>query len=1295
MRSARQPRPRKTSSSNPSRSTSCATSLKAAGVDVNNMAAAEAKLAVETKKAVAAQAEQASKTTLNLKTWADARAEIQRAHAAYNTFTVTGVRTAAELAQAQQALQARIAEVRASVTGVSTAARTGGADLVNFFKSTLLPAAGFTAAIAAVTAGLNAAVEAAKAFNQAIAQIGTISDLSREELDALGKGARQLARDLGIDVDQALRGLFDLLRSGVPPENAIEVLRNSAEAAKAALTDTATGVKAANTLIDNFGADVDDLPALFDKIAVASRNGGATLSEFANSAGGLLTVAKSAGFAFDDLLATLTVLVDKSGNTERSIGDLTKILAKIDTAEARSKLSDLGITGESLVEIFTAIGERGLSLEQVLGLNLSAGGARSAASLAALTRNAKELPAALDKIRNAAGETAKNLRLLYDTPAERAARFDAAVRESAIQIGNFAGSGSRLAVAATTVLNALNDLPEAFQKNTIAGTALDNSVAQWVASLVGVTPAVTSAKEALRELEAQQRLNREEIAKTELAIQKAETSFAEFIASLTDNVKALQAAADRDIADIAARAEAQIAALDKGLEAQAKTAAATLAIRRIAAQQQLEIVQKLEADVTKATEAAIAAREKRARDTGENEKKIAADSARARIESLGPVLAAYERLYTHLIGLAQNEAARARTFEEARVDVARRVESALRDIRLESLSGLDQFVERNREVDRLISEGRKKAAQGDAAVAKGFFDAAIAESNNLRRVVNENGVELVSATQAQTAREDALKKIRVASNEALGDQGEAAKKGADATIKEADRIKTKIGELETQFDGFKRIVAEGLRIKVETDEASVNKAFAKLAELTKPRTVTITVKTVTEGGDPVEIPQSSSGGGSGEHFAHGGLVGALVRPSPALGRMASAFRIPAAPGGNVQRFAPGGLVGAVQRFASGVQRFARGGPVFRAPAWSRVPGSGSGDTVPALLRAGSYVVKKSASQFYGGGLMSALARGLGVKGYAAGGQVTKDDVGKWAKSVFGYDPFKENRRDSPGAPTIDPKKGFKTGDSFQNNDPPINFDTRPIPEVLLNAINVLSYAREMLNSVGQENPLLGSLLPAILSGIKAVERNPNDASAIKTLLQAAETIGANPYIFAMWGKTTGAGDRFSPIWFVDWLQKRGFDTTGGGAGKGVGVEISEFAKRFFERGIGKAGFPRGIFGKAAGGSSTDTVPAMLTPGEFVIRKSAVDRFGVGLLNAVNSMRIPRDMLAGMLAAPVPAHRFATGGPVGTTDAPSSGSFNGGPVTFNLNASAADILTERNIRNWIVPILNKINNQTGK
>jgi hypothetical protein len=47
--------------------------------------------------------------------------------------------------------------------------------------------------------------------------------------------------------------------------------------------------------------------------------------------------------------------------------------------------------------------------------------------------------------------------------------------------------------------------------------------------------------------------------------------------------------------------------------------------------------------------------------------------------------------------------------------------------------------------------------------------------------------------------------------------------------------------------------------------------------------------------------------------------------------------------------------------------------------------------------------------------------------------------------------------------------------------------------------------------------------------------------------------------------------------------------------------------------MANGGMTKPLFGK----KGTDTVPAMLTPGEFVIKKWAVDKFGVGNLNAIN------------------------------------------------------------------------------
>jgi hypothetical protein len=58
--------------------------------------------------------------------------------------------------------------------------------------------------------------------------------------------------------------------------------------------------------------------------------------------------------------------------------------------------------------------------------------------------------------------------------------------------------------------------------------------------------------------------------------------------------------------------------------------------------------------------------------------------------------------------------------------------------------------------------------------------------------------------------------------------------------------------------------------------------------------------------------------------------------------------------------------------------------------------------------------------------------------------------------------------------------------------------------------------------------------------------------------------------------------------------------------------------------------------KAAGGAITDTVPAMLTPGEFVINKNAASSIGLSNLNMMNNVR--------GYASGGPVQKFAFGGP---------------------------------------------------
>jgi len=68
---------------------------------------------------------------------------------------------------------------------------------------------------------------------------------------------------------------------------------------------------------------------------------------------------------------------------------------------------------------------------------------------------------------------------------------------------------------------------------------------------------------------------------------------------------------------------------------------------------------------------------------------------------------------------------------------------------------------------------------------------------------------------------------------------------------------------------------------------------------------------------------------------------------------------------------------------------------------------------------------------------------------------------------------------------------------------------------------------------------------------------------------------------------------------------------------------------------------QGEFYRRGGLSKSDTVPAMLTPGEYVVNRSAVARLGVGFFEAINNLSAPAQALAERTLVGIQG--FASGG----------------------------------------------------
>ena len=988
--------------------------LTKAGVNTKQLAAEQIRLAEASKVAADAAAQTAAKQALGLTTLKDIAPEVARLRAQFDLLKNSGTLSATEIAGAQRQLDGRIKELTASVNTNAQSFKSLQMEARDTFGPLLLKVTAVVGAITAVAAALHGVTEAAKSYNNELAKVGTVTTLGKESLGELGEGARKLAGELGIGVTDALKALYELIRSGVPADNALEVLRVSAIAAKAAFTDTATGAKAASVLIDAFGIDVKDLSGALDKVVKSAQNGGPTLAEFAENAGGLGNVARATGIEFNELIAVLNVMTDASNDAAGSASTLTKILVAMNKPETRQGLRDYNIEGLSFIDTLRAIAAKvpgGINAFFELGIAST----KAAVGVAAIVNESERLPKALNDAATAAGTAAATFAKIYNTPAERAKRFDAQLEETKIQLGGVVGASSGALAALTGLLKVMNagiDQATKFSASLGAtGKAIDGFTGGFSGALVRilttlgtVKPAAESAGAAVVKfgVDVGDQASRTQARLAKLAADEADAllklgKLSTDLLALADKIRAV---GGEGLNEINLRAQAEIDALLRTTEARkaalleretnltrfaeirdqdtraatvaqikaqeteriavANATAQILAIQVKAAADRLQLIQDTEKSVAKAIDEAFIARRAEA---GENTKKLKElddEEGKVRVANIGKTLAAYRDFYKDLVAQSRSYVDKVKAIETERVSFNQSVQDAITDIRNRSLTGIDAYGAKIIQIEKSIERATQARLNGNRELEKQYTTEAIAGAKSLGEVTDKNGKVVVTQQKAQ---EDAIRLAEKASdgyNESLDEQDDAAKRGAKATQDGLNAVKPIIDDLQKKFDKLAASTAEEIKLRIHKDIVGLVQAEQDLERLVRDRIARITVQYVTPDGGPAPAP-----GGEGSPD--------FVGPP---------------------QFNRGGPVHAVRKFANG-------GPVFNRPSWSKVPGVGNFDSVPALLREGSFVVRKAASQKYGDGAMAMLARG-----YAKGGVVSGSEdwraVIAYAQSLFPF-----------------------------------------------------------------------------------------------------------------------------------------------------------------------------------------------------------------------------------------------------------------------------------------------------
>lgn len=411
------------------------------------------------------------------------------------------------------------------------------------------------------------------------------------------------------------------------------------------------------------------------------------------------------------------------------------------------------------------------------------------------------------------------------------------------------------------------------------------------------------------------------------------------------------------------------------------------------------------------------------------------------------------------------------------------------------------------------------------------------------------------------------------------------------------------------------------------------------------------------------------------------------------------------------------LGGLLARFGTGFSKeFGSAGGNRRGFAkGGYVPGSGSGDTVPAMLTPGEFVVRKSAAQAFGydnlakvnkyasGGLAERLEAGdvRFSKGKTPIGSLsTKDNkstaqfgavflrpvdkVDQLFGTTVGGDKYKLNigSLSQPASSNLEKHlkdatiAGIAGGVQFIGND--LGFNPNEIKtDALFKQIggdNILGRMFEgVLSAAGgiyRDNPSANfdfpavngkGGLPEILAGkikggrslvgipteVKTTFNNDQVRSVIEKINKA--------YSFEETQRTKSQRQDFKPDVAAQKridkirgnLARFGSDTIRTSDVKRLGGE--DMLRQIFGDGVNYTNDPkRGLIIKRAkgggipGSGSGDTVPALLTPGEFVINKNAASKLGGAALNQINNAhKVQKFSLGGAVSSIGPSSGAAS------------------------------------------------------
>lgn len=182
-------------------------------------------------------------------------------------------------------------------------------------------------------------------FDKAMRAANTMAGKNTDELGILKKQVAALGNEIPKTKDELASGLYQVISNGVPENNWISFLEQSAKASVGGVADLGQTVTVTSTIIKNYGLDWDKVGEIQDKIQMTAKNGVTSFEQLAAALPRVSGNAATLGVSIDELMASFATLTGVSGNTAEVSTQLAAIFTALvkPSSEATKMAQEMGI----------------------------------------------------------------------------------------------------------------------------------------------------------------------------------------------------------------------------------------------------------------------------------------------------------------------------------------------------------------------------------------------------------------------------------------------------------------------------------------------------------------------------------------------------------------------------------------------------------------------------------------------------------------------------------------------------------------------------------------------------------------------------------------------------------------------------------------------------------------------------------------------------------------------------------------------------------------------------------------